>query len=106
HHALDKQRFLRELWALSAHDADVNAAMNDFYKRWIDLASRNVLAISPDMGRRRAERRALLVIALVDGLSLFRGATGVDHPGVDGIEREVRGVIDWTGGGSDEEEPG
>jgi AcrR family transcriptional regulator len=93
HYSRGEQAFLRELWALSAHDADVAGVMNGFYRKWIELAARNVLAISPSLGRRRAERRALLIISLVDGLSLFRGPTGVDHRALDGIEREVRAIV-------------
>jgi AcrR family transcriptional regulator len=93
HQSLEKQRFLRELWALSAHDPEVAQVMSAFYRRWIDLTAKALLAINPELGQRRAERRALIVIAMVDGLSLFHGAAGVDHPALAGIEREVREVV-------------
>lgn len=93
HHDLKQQTFLRELWALSAHDPEVAAVMSSFYRRWIEIVARNVLATTPALGRHRAEQRALLVISLVDGLSLFHGAAGVDHRARDGIERELRSAI-------------
>jgi AcrR family transcriptional regulator len=93
HHRRESQAFFRELWALSAHDDEVARVMNDFYGRWIDMATRNILAISPKLGRRKAERRALLVISLIDGLSLFRGPAGLEHPAVEGIEREVHAAV-------------
>ncbi len=89
----EEQIFLRELWALSAHDPEVAAVMNTFYRRWIDLAAANLLQVNPALGLRRAQRRALLVVSLVDGLSLFRGAAGLDHPAVKGIESEVRAAV-------------
>ncbi|HKE17778.1 MAG TPA: TetR/AcrR family transcriptional regulator [Kofleriaceae bacterium] len=89
----EEQIFLRELWALAAHDQDVAAVMNTFYRRWIDLAAANLLLVNPGLGLRRAQRRALLVVSLVDGLSLFRGEAGVDHPSVRGIESEVRAAV-------------
>ena len=67
--------------------------MNAFYRRWIDITTKNLLEITPALGLRRAQRRALLIISLVDGLSLFHGAAGVDHPAVAGIERDVRSVV-------------
>ncbi len=91
--AREEQIFLRELWALSAHDAEVAEVMNGFYRRWIDFAAANLLALNPALGLRRAQRRALLVVSLVDGLSLFRGEAGVDHPAVKGIESEVRAAV-------------
>jgi AcrR family transcriptional regulator len=93
HQSLDQQVFLRELWALAAHDPAVAGVMNGFYRRWIDLTTKNLLEITPALGLRRAQRHALLIISLVDGLSLFHGAAGVDHPAVAGIERDVRAVV-------------
>jgi AcrR family transcriptional regulator len=93
HHDIKEQAFLRELWALSAHDPEVAAVMSRFYQRWIEIVARNILATTPKLGRKRAEQRALLVISLVDGLSLFHGAAGVDHRALGGIERELRLAI-------------
>jgi len=93
HHSLEEQVFLRELWALSAHDPDVAEAMNGFYARLIDLVTRSLLALNPKLGRRKAQRRALIVVSLIDGLSIFHGAVGLEHPAVDGIEKEVRDVV-------------
>jgi AcrR family transcriptional regulator len=93
HHSIEHQTFLRELWAMAAHDPSVAAVMRGFYQHWVDLVTRNVLAINPALGRRRAQRRALLIVAMIDGLSLFHGAADLDHPALTGIEREVREVV-------------
>jgi AcrR family transcriptional regulator len=93
HQSLEQQVFVRELWALAAHDPAVAGVMNGFYRRWIDITTKNLLEITPALGLRRAQRRALLIISLVDGLSLFHGAAGLDHPAVAGIERDVREVV-------------
>lgn len=93
HHDLAEQRFLRELWALAAHDGEVAKVMDDFYLRWVEMTTRSLLLVNPRLGRRRAEKRALLIISLVDGLSLFHGAVGLPHRAVKGIGREVREVV-------------
>ena len=93
HQSLEQQVFVRELWALAAHDNAVAGVMNGFYRRWVDITTKNLLQITPALGLRRAQRRALLIISLVDGLSLFHGAAGLDHPAVAGIERDVREVV-------------
>jgi AcrR family transcriptional regulator len=93
HHSREEQRFLRELWALAAHDPEVAQVMNQFYRRWVDLTARNLVLINPALDRGRAQRRALLIVSLVDGLSLFRGVTELDHPSVRGIEHELRDLV-------------
>jgi AcrR family transcriptional regulator len=93
HHSREEQRFLRELWALAAHDPEVAEVMNQFYRRWVDLTARNLVLINPALDRGRAQRRALLIMSLVDGLSLFRGVTELDHPSVRGIEDELRDLV-------------
>ena len=93
HHSREEQRFLRELWALAAHDPEVAQVMNQFYRRWVDLTARNLVLINPALDRGRAQRRALLIVSLVDGLSLFRGVTELDHPSVRGIEDELRDLV-------------
>jgi hypothetical protein len=67
--------------------------MNQFYRRWVDLTARNLVLINPAIDRGRAQRRALLIVSLVDGLSLFRGVTELDHPSVRGIEHELRDLV-------------
>jgi AcrR family transcriptional regulator len=93
HHSREEQRFLRELWALAAHDPEVAQVMNQFYRRWVDLTARNLVLINPALDRHRAQRRALLIVSVVDGLSLFRGVTELGHPSVRGIEDELRDLV-------------
>jgi AcrR family transcriptional regulator len=85
--------FLRELWAMAAHDPAVADVMRGFYQHWVDVVTEKVQQINPDLGLRRSQRRALLIVAMMDGLSLFHGASDLDHPAVAGIEREVREVV-------------
>ena len=66
-------RFFRELWALAAHDAAVDAAMREFYVGYWRGVVGLLLDANPDLGRPRAERRAALLIAMLEGLTLFRG---------------------------------
>jgi hypothetical protein len=73
-------RGARGLRALAAHDPEVAAVMNRFCAGWVDLATANLLESNPELGLRRAQRRALLIISIVDGLSLFYGAIGIDLP--------------------------
>jgi AcrR family transcriptional regulator len=93
HQSPDHVAFLRELWAMAAHDPAVADVMRGFYQHWVDVVTEKVQQINPDLGLRKAQRRALLIVAMMDGLSLFQGASDLDHPAVSGIEREVREVV-------------
>jgi hypothetical protein len=59
------------------------------------------MRINPSLDRGRAQRRALLILSLVDGISLFRGITALDHPAVRGIERELRDLVRALARGDD-----
>lgn len=62
-----------ELWALSAHDPDASAVMTGFYDRYVAHIAGLVRAARPEVAEEAARRAALLIAALLEGASLFRG---------------------------------
>ncbi len=86
-------RFFWELWALAARDSEVAEAMRTFYRGyWRNLVAA-LLATAPALGRPRAERRAALLVAMLEGLTLFR-ARGEDHAlPLPFLERELRSLV-------------
>ncbi len=62
----------REIWALAARDRAVARAVQDFYARYRDGIAQALLAVNPALGAARASRRAALVVAMLEGLSVFR----------------------------------
>jgi AcrR family transcriptional regulator len=87
-------RFFRELWALAAHDPAVDAAMREFYtgywRRVVDL----LLETNPDLGRPRAERRAALLLATIEGLMLFRSPRPPYALPIPGLAKELHLLLD------------
>ena len=67
-------RVMWELWALSAHDQAVADHMTAFYRDYAQAVLPHVLALNPCLPVRGAALRAVLITALLEGLSLFRGA--------------------------------
>jgi AcrR family transcriptional regulator len=65
-----------ELWALAARDEEINAVMARYYAQYQKqieyVLSKAVPGLAP--GARR--RRAVLIMSLMEGLSLFRGVEG------------------------------
>ena len=62
----------REIWALAARDRAVARAVRDFYARYRDGVAQALLAVNPALGAARADRRAALVVAMLEGLTVFR----------------------------------
>ncbi len=86
-------RFFWELWALAARDSAVADAMHAFYRAyWRNLVTA-LLDAAPALGRPRAERRAALMIAMLEGLTLFRTRTAARELPLPFLERELRSVV-------------
>ncbi len=93
HLSPDHRRFLWELWALAARDPAVAEAMQAFYRSyWRGLVTA-LLEREPALGRPRAERRAALLVAMLEGLTLFRSRTGGHELPIPFLERELRSVV-------------
>lgn len=87
-------RFFWELWALAARDPEVAEAMRVFYRGYWRTLVVALLAAEPALGRPRAERRAALLVAMLEGLTLFR-SRGADRAlPLPFLERELRSLVD------------
>jgi len=85
-------RFFWELWALAARDPAVADAMQAFYRAyWRNLVAA-LLDAQPALGRPRAERRAALLVATLEGLTLFRSRTATRELPLPFLERELRSL--------------
>jgi AcrR family transcriptional regulator len=89
----ESARFFWELWALAARDPAVAEAMQLFYRSYWKTLVRALLATEPALGRPRAERRAALLIAMLEGLSLFRSRTPSRELPLPFLERELRSAV-------------
>jgi len=90
----ERCKFFRELWALAAHDPAVDAAMRGFYGGFWRRVVALVLDANPRLGRPRAERRAALLIALLEGLLLFRSPRPPGALPIPGIEKELHALVE------------
>jgi len=89
----EHSRFFWELWALAAHDPAVAAAMQSYYRSYWQTIVGSLLATEPALGRPRAERRAALMVALLEGLTLFRSRNDTRDLPLPFLERELRNVF-------------
>jgi AcrR family transcriptional regulator len=86
-------RFFWELWALAARDPAVAEAMQAFYRSYWRRIVGALLETAPALGRPRAERRAALLVALLEGLTLFRSRGGTRELPLPLLERELRSLV-------------
>lgn len=92
--SVESCRFFWELWALAAHDAAVADSMRDFYTRYWRRVVTLLLTINPSLRRPRAERRAALLIATFEGLTLFRSRHPPYALPLPGLEQELRALVE------------
>jgi AcrR family transcriptional regulator len=85
-------RMFWEIWALAARDAAVARAAAAFYARYRDGLAAALLAAAPRLGRARAARRAALLVALFEGLTVWRLGGGRTRPDP-ALLRELRAVL-------------
>jgi AcrR family transcriptional regulator len=88
----DACRFFWELWALAARDPAIADAMQKFYRAYWRSVVGALLDVAPNLGRPRAERRAALLIAMLEGLSLFRSRGEHRELPLPFLERELRSL--------------
>jgi len=89
----ERARFFFELWALAARDPAVAEAMQAYYRAYWRRLVGALLDASPTLGRPRAERRAALLVALLEGLTLFRSRNAARELPLPFLERELRSVV-------------
>lgn len=67
-------RLLWELWAMSSRDPAADVALTRFYAAYLERVASLVSATRPDLGPETARDCAVLIVALIEGLSILRGA--------------------------------
>nr|QKW93646.1 TetR family transcriptional regulator [Vitiosangium cumulatum] len=86
-------RLFYDLWALAAREPAIAAELRAFYARYIDAVAELLNRVAPELSGAEARARAELLVALLEGLSLFRSGT-LGEPGPK-VEAELRRVTSW-----------
>jgi AcrR family transcriptional regulator len=83
-----------ELWALAGRDSMVAEALAVFYAGFRTGVMELLHELAPNVTAVRRERQAALVVAFLEGLSLFRGGGGLRGASVAGLEQELRELLE------------
>lgn len=87
-----------ELWALAGRDREIAGIMNRYYDTYIVEMANMILTISPDMPKMKAKRNAGVVVALIEGASLLRGAGKPRRAALAGFEKVIDAVCQSMAG--------
>lgn len=82
-----------EIWALAARDPLVASATAAFYERYRGGVATALRAAAPRLSRVRADRRAALLVSLLEGLTVWRFAAGRRAGPDPGLVRELRALV-------------
>ncbi len=82
-----------ELWALAAHDVDAATLMNEYYQSYLSSIAELVRKVRPDLTPARANRASLLIVALIEGASLFRGHQKPRIAAAKGAEKDIKAAV-------------
>lgn len=93
-------RLFYDLWALAAREPAIAQELRSFYTRYTDAVAELLRKVAPALSRAEARARAELLVALLEGLSLFRSGT-VGEPDRK-VEAELRRAVSWLTAGEDE----
>ncbi|RKH74530.1 TetR/AcrR family transcriptional regulator [Corallococcus aberystwythensis] len=87
-------QFFAELWAMAARDSMVAGSLTVFYAGYRAGVVELLRELAPDLPPARRERRAALLVAFFEGLSLFRGGGNLRDASVPGLEQELRLLLE------------
>ncbi|VAW05233.1 hypothetical protein MNBD_ALPHA04-1047 [hydrothermal vent metagenome] len=82
-----------ELWALAAHDVDAASLMNEYYQTYLSSMTELIRKMRLDLTPARANRISLLIVAMIEGASLFRGYQKPRIAATRGIEKDIKSAI-------------
>ena len=85
----DTAGFFVEFWARGMRDPDAGRLLQQAYRHHRDRIRIAMAPLNPSMSGRTAELRALLVAALIEGMTIFIGGQRTRDPSLDGLEEEV-----------------
>ncbi len=64
-------QIIYELWALATRDKDAATALKNFYEQYCRIAADFLQHMNPSLDKATAHKRAALVVAMLEGLSLY-----------------------------------
>lgn len=78
-----------ELWALACHDDHTNRLLDRLYAHYRNYIRDLIAGMRPKASRRVVESRAVQIVALMEGLTLFIGRNKPHHVALRGVVKDA-----------------
>lgn len=82
-----------ELWALATRDKEVKAALESFYETYCSIVAGYVEHINPSLGKETVRKRAAIIVAMLEGLSLYSLWENSTLPTMAELEGEFKQIV-------------
>jgi AcrR family transcriptional regulator len=82
-----------ELWALACHDAYANRLLDRLYLHYRRYVARLITHLRPGLPERDVESRAVQIVALIEGLTLFIGRNKPRHEELGDVIRDASASV-------------
>lgn len=82
-----------ELWAMACHDDHVNQTMDELYIVYRKYIAVLISELHPKIAKRELDCRALQIVILIEGATLFIGKNKAPHWAKSGIENGLKQTI-------------
>jgi AcrR family transcriptional regulator len=79
-----------ELWALACHDPHANAMLDELFTYYRNYIAGLIRNMRPRLTKHRVEQRAVQIVALLEGLTLFIDRGKPRHAAMRGLTRDAR----------------
>jgi AcrR family transcriptional regulator len=79
-----------ELWALACHDPHANAMLDELFTYYRNYIAGLIRNMRPKLSKHRVEKRAVQIVALLEGLTLFIDRSKPRHVAMRGLTRDAR----------------
>jgi AcrR family transcriptional regulator len=79
-----------ELWALACHDPHANVMLDDLFTYYRNYIAGLIRNMRPKLSEHRVEQRAVQIVALLEGLTLFIDRSKPRHVALRGLTRDAR----------------
>lgn len=79
-----------EFWAMACHDEYINQLVDELYIAYRRHIASLITKMHPELSDRAVNRRALQIVVLLEGATLFIGRNKPRHPMLNGIEKDLK----------------
>ncbi|MBA4367339.1 MAG: hypothetical protein C0403_06830 [Desulfobacterium sp.] len=92
-HSKEACQIIYELWALSTRDREAAEALKSFYEQYCTIVAGFLQHMNPSLCKETVQKRSALIVAMLEGLSLYHLWENSTLPSMTDLEGEFKQVV-------------